>query len=129
MEWSKHFWEHLRHSDRNHTLAKLAKWLIDTFFHGKILYELYGFSTVLLGFLLESLTNYFIYKKGHPTKQEGNLSSSKIKMPQNTSISKRAVSVPDLYTAYNRSKEELCNRERELYPTKTLKNYLDTSPL
>ena len=44
-------------------LCKAVKWVIDTLFHGKILYDLYGLSGYLLGAIWDSVTTYFIHRK------------------------------------------------------------------
>ena len=43
--------------------CKAVKWVINTLFHGKISYDLYGLSGYLMGALWDSVTTYFIHRK------------------------------------------------------------------
>lgn len=55
--------------------AKIAKWTIDTIFHGKILYDLYGFSVALLGAIWDSVTSYLVHRRTRdvlPTRRPRN---------------------------------------------------------
>lgn len=44
-------------------VARGIKWLMDTFLHGKILYDLYGLSFALIGAIWDSVTSYLVHRR------------------------------------------------------------------
>ena len=124
-------------------LCKAVKWVINTLFHGKILYNFYGLSGYLLGALWDSVTTYFIQRKAkerlpehvvhnnHSTCRTIRLEKElpQIDAPlttrQSDSPLRRAPSAPALPARENQSGEE--SNIFQVYPTKTLKKYLNTS--
>lgn len=85
-------------------VVKLVKWVIDIILQGKILYDLYGVSIVIIGAVWNSLTTYLVHRKQSMDNGRSRAGPTTVKVSPDTQtedISKAPKGIARIYPPAN----------------------------